>query len=359
MKLTAPTTAAQLAAEHCRDPHEVACELADACRAGLIGGREFNGKIIYHPIPTERTMNAIEELRALPRVSIQKTYVSGGNATCVADGFVQSFDAEAIVTRQQAEIDDLWRQLAEVTKERDTEAIRADQANSEASQSREQLATLNAQLTDWMDTAEALYKAVPVAYERGQLPKNGKRKPSEMVREYLGEIEAEAAAMRAAIFAWMTPGERMSGLYSGKVNAIFDAAANGTAGRDMLAEMRRKDERIAELEAQIRDGVTAAYNAAEKAWDAKEDGPKPVEAKDSIDRLIRERDAYNERCDELRQQLAAQAELVKLAEELREWLITHTRDRSNGKIEFVNPTMELHDSFGRVLRKPHDTKGGA
>ena len=119
MNLTTPTTAAQLAAEHCRDPHEVACELADACRAGLIGGREFNGKIIYHPIPTERTMNAIEELRALPRVSIQKTYVSGGNATCVADGFVQSSDAEAIVTRQQAEIDDLRRQLSDITSERD------------------------------------------------------------------------------------------------------------------------------------------------------------------------------------------------------------------------------------------------
>lgn len=49
MNLTTPTTAAQLAAKQGRDVHEVACELADACRAGLIGGREFNGKIVYYP----------------------------------------------------------------------------------------------------------------------------------------------------------------------------------------------------------------------------------------------------------------------------------------------------------------------
>lgn len=95
---------------------------------------------------------------------------------------------------------------------------------------------------------------------------------------------------------------------------------NGTTGRELLEEVRRKDdeirslkerqqhlveagarykrkgrtakaalvearERIAELEAQIRDGVKAAYDAAEKEWDAKEwaddqPTPEPVEQAD-------------------------------------------------------------------------------
>jgi hypothetical protein len=66
--LTTPTTAAQLAKEQGRDHHDVACELADACRAGRIGGREFNGKIIYYPkgydmTTHEQYLAAVERLR--------------------------------------------------------------------------------------------------------------------------------------------------------------------------------------------------------------------------------------------------------------------------------------------------------
>lgn len=40
-------TASQLAQATGRSVGEVACELADRCRAGEIEGREFNGSIVY------------------------------------------------------------------------------------------------------------------------------------------------------------------------------------------------------------------------------------------------------------------------------------------------------------------------
>lgn len=62
-----------------------------------------------------------------------------------------------------------------------------------------QLAEKQSELTDWMDTAEALYKAVPEAYRRGQLPEYGKRKPSDTVREVLAELEQQIADRDSAL----------------------------------------------------------------------------------------------------------------------------------------------------------------
>lgn len=217
--------------------------------------------------PTERTMNAIEELRALPRVSIQKTYVSGGNATCVADGFVQSSDAEAIVTRQQAEIDDLRRQMAEVTKERDEYKLRSGSNQSYgvdfgSACGRNYLSVCGFVVAVEGDTQrdsklasrfgspwnkEAIDYVVAAAKEKdGDLTQ---------AREQLATAEAEAAKLRTAVemaieltIRYERPGSHEGYEFSNKTTTICRNALNTTAGRDMLAEMRRKDERIKELE---------------------------------------------------------------------------------------------------------------
>lgn len=117
-----------------------------------------------------------------------------------------------MVTHKDARriVDDLKAKLAHVTRERDAEAVRADQMASELSQ-----------------------------------------------------VQAEAAAMRARLDKWcreavcpvnenLAPGF-VSGAYDGwgrARNQIANFLQVTTAGRDLQEEMRRKDERIAELEAE-------------------------------------------------------------------------------------------------------------
>lgn len=64
---------------------------------------------------------------------------------------------------------------------------------------RRQLEVMTRQFNDWFDTAVALYKAVPEAYRRGQLPEYGKRKPSDTVREVLAELEQQIADQDSAL----------------------------------------------------------------------------------------------------------------------------------------------------------------
>ena len=81
---------------------------------------------------------------------------------------VKAADYDAISAR----CEELERRLAGAEAERD-EALR--------------------KLRDWMDTADALYRAFPEAYQRGQLPENAKRTPSDMVREELTALRADLA----------------------------------------------------------------------------------------------------------------------------------------------------------------------
>ena len=135
-----------------------------------------------------------------------------------------------------------------------------DDMQQERDTLREQLATAQAEaeLTDWRDTAEALYKAVPVAYERGQLPENGKRKPSEMVKEYLAELQAESAAMRDALdkarieLLWLI--QQTKSRQGGSVDMAHHGAIEalkGTAGCDLLdrynAEIDELGKRLASI----------------------------------------------------------------------------------------------------------------
>jgi len=176
--------------------------------------------------------------------------------------------------RDRDEVAELREQFATTTRERDelressgilgrlnNNAVSyAEKLEKERDTLRDQLATVQSQLTDWMDTAEALYKAVPVAHERGQLSENGKRKPSEMVKEYLAELHAESAAMFRLVEKYamelrgehdpehfQTESQRSISYELYLVRKVLD----GTAGRELLDQLKRKDERIADLERQL------------------------------------------------------------------------------------------------------------
>lgn len=171
------------------------------------------------------------------------------------------------------EVAELREQLADVTRERDEARREVNELAELLLQEKNKLATVQAQLTDWMDTAEALYKAVPVAYERGQLPENGKRKPSEMVKEYLAELQAEAAAMRNLAddvynltTCYPRPNDDNGYELSNRVTLAFKKIIEGTAGRELLDEMQRKEERIKELEAEC-ESSHKAYEKVSEAHD--------------------------------------------------------------------------------------------
>lgn len=187
-----------------------------------------------------------------------KWFVEHQAAKAIVDDLMAKLDA---ATRERDELDATNKSMSRLNV---NAVAYIEKVEEKLAQAREQLEAVQAelveaerQLTDWMDTAEALYKAVPVAYERGQLTENGSRKPSEMVKEYLAEVRAEAAAMREVI-EMITVHRRVT-IY-GAADAWRDKAEkalSGTAGRDLLDEVRRKDERIKELEAELADTKAA------------------------------------------------------------------------------------------------------
>lgn len=226
------------------------------------------------------------------------------------DVWVRVKDARRIV-------DDLKRQLEAVTRERDRYRQAFVKALSCVDQAFQPHSKPEAILPEFCRLGEDKFEAVPklaTAYKEA--------------REQLAAVQAEAAAMRKNVHEVVKEFrklEAMEGNEPIRCSRIdfgdwADRLLEPTAGRELLDEMRRKDERIAELEkrsaewetwyldmqdrakrkcrtakaalveareriaeleAQIRDGVKAAYDAAEKAFDAKEwadDQPTPEPA---------------------------------------------------------------------------------
>jgi chromosome segregation ATPase len=126
-------------------------------------------------------------------------------------------------------------------------------------------------LPPWMD-----------AYERIEQH----RAKIDELTEQLATVEAEAAAMRALLMRWRGGIER-SPLIQFNQEAelrLIDNATDTTAGRDMLAEMRRKDERIAELESRWKRSFKEEARQRSKCRTAK---AALVEARERIAELER------------------------------------------------------------------------
>jgi flagellar biosynthesis GTPase FlhF len=320
-------------------------------------------------------MTAIEELRALPRVSIQKTYISGGNATCVADSFVQSSDAEAIITRQQEAIDDLRRQLAEVRQERDefyTKAkhpdIRVAELTKDLTQAREQLATANA-------AAAAMRESRKKFLERNAAEMRRKDK-------WIAELE-RAQETKYRRYSRNTPSliYRTSDGDSVELkqhDGVWIESDTFACWQDLCDDANtypcnehgeRIEDHIADTGKMVDDEPEPAKCKSCGIAYTDHLGIQGTcrelqEAKVSIDRLIRERDAYNERCDELRQQLAAQAPIVKVAEELR-FLLDDAEIDARSYTVLIVPGEErarlqdVQKQITSALAKLRDLKGGS
>lgn len=141
----------------------------------------------------------------------------------------------------KAIVDDLKAKLAEVTRER-------DEAN-------EQVEILNEVCNGIRDTFgysrdDMVDLTTYVAQDYGQL-----KAERDQLREQLATVQAEAAAMRDKgdkLGWWINNAVNEKNAcqeYKEAVCEFIDTLQGATAGRDLLDDMKRKDERIKELEA--------------------------------------------------------------------------------------------------------------
>lgn len=167
---------------------------------------------------------------------------------------------------------------------------------------------------------------------------------AEEANKTLAKVQAEAAAMRKNVHEVVKEFrklEAMEGNEPIRCSRIHfgdwaDRLLEPTAGRELLDEMRRKDERIAELEKRSAEWET---------WYL-----------DMQDRAKRKSRTAKAALSEAREQIAEQSPLVEAARELRE-MLQGTVVR-NGGSKGVDWTVIDGKSIASTIIKLRDAKGG-
>jgi len=120
------------------------------------------------------------------------------------------------------------------------------------------LQRLGRERDDWRDTANAIYQAVPEAYQLGQTPEYAKRKPSETVREVVAQLrdnraaaEADAAEIAAKDVRIAELEKLLESRTQDVLDATFDRVFREPDAIGDASNVAAKDAEIEELESKL------------------------------------------------------------------------------------------------------------